>query len=285
MTGGAELEGDERSAAIPGITDLHSHLVPGVDDGAPTLEHALEGIARMASKGVIRIVTTPHVDGSRTHDPDGLAADLDAVHRAFEPVRTAAAEHHPGLALGLACELRLDVPDPDLGEPRLRFPGTDVVLVEWAALQVPPSSVQAMERLSGQGVRPLLAHPERYRGLDARIERVGEWRERGAWMMVNHGSLVGRYGNEAMRLAHRLLARGWVDALATDFHGRPNLRLYLDEARGWFEARKAMDTWNLLAVENPARIARGETPLEVIPVRGMDGFAARILRALGGPRA
>jgi protein-tyrosine phosphatase len=280
----ADPEDEEVHASVPGLTDLHSHLVPAVDDGAPDLEHAMEGIARMAAAGITRIVTTPHIDGARTHDAAGLAAELDAVDRAFEPVRAAVAEHHPGLAIGQAYEVRLDVPDPDLSEPRLRFPGTDVVLVEWAALQVPPSSVQAMEGLVRQGIRPLLAHPERYRGLDARIELVAEWRGRGALMMVNHGSVVGRYGNEAQRLAHRLLARGWVDALATDFHGRPRLPLYLQESRGWFEAQGADEAWRLLAVENPTRIARGEAPLEVIPVRREEGFAARVFRALGGTR-
>jgi protein-tyrosine phosphatase len=277
-----EAGGEAAPAGLPGLTDLHSHLVPAVDDGAPTLEHALEGVSRMAAQGITRIVTTPHLEGSRTHDAAGLAADLDAVARAFEPVREAVAQHHPDLAIGQAYEVRLDVPDPDLSDPRLRLPGTNVVLVEWAALLVPPSSAQAIERIGEQGVRPLLAHPERYRGLDARIELVDEWRTRGAWMMVNHGSLVGRYGNEARRLAHRLLARGWVDALATDFHGRPQLPLYLEEARAWFEGKDATEAWRLLAVENPARIARGASPLEVSPLPQETGLAARIFRALGG---
>jgi protein-tyrosine phosphatase len=267
-----------------GLTDLHSHLVPAVDDGAPSLEHAMEGIGRMVEAGVTRIVTTPHLDASLTMDPARLTEHLDAVAAAFAPVAAASATAWPELDLGQAYEVRLDVPDAVFSDPRLCLPGTQVALVEWAALRAPPESTRALEALMAQGVRPLLAHPERYRGQGDRIELAGAWREAGAWFLVNHGSLAGRYGPEAQTLAERLLARGWVDALTTDFHGRPRLSLYIDESRSWFEARDALDSWRLLTADNPARIARGEAPIEVVAIRRPEGFADRVRRVLGGRR-
>jgi protein-tyrosine phosphatase len=268
----------------PGIVDLHSHLVPGVDDGAPTLEDALEGIDRMVGRGVTHLVTTPHLDASLVRDSSRLAEVLDAVDRAFVPVVEMARERHPALRLERAHEVKLDLPNPDLSEPRLRLPGTDVVLVEWPGLQIPPRTTEALEGIMAGGVRPLLAHPERYRRLEAYPDLPLAWKEAGAWLVVNHGSVVGRYGKEAQRNALHLLARGWVDALATDFHGRPHLSLYLERSRRWFEARGAGDAWRFLVEENPARIARGEAPLSVPPVQGAEGLLSRLRSALGGGR-
>jgi len=266
-----------------GLTDLHSHLVHGVDDGAPTLEDALEGLDRMVDRGVTSVATTPHLDASLSRDPARLRSALDRMDEAFAELLEAASARHPGVLLVRAHEVKLDVPDPDLSEPRLRFPGTDVILVEWPGLQVPPGTVQVLEELRQAGVRPLIAHPERYRLLEAYPGLPEAWREAGAWLQVNHGSVVGRYGKLAERNAARLLARGWVDVMATDFHGRPGLGLYIERARGWFGVRGAADAWRLLASVNPARILAGEAPLPVPPVRRPETIMGRLRSAFGGP--
>lgn len=266
-----------------GIVDLHSHLVPGVDDGAPTLEDALEGIERMVDRGVVRLVTTPHLDASVATSPARLDHALAPVAEAFARLQQAVLARYPALSLGLAHEVKLDLPDPDLSDPRLRLPGTSVVLVEWPGLQVPPRSAEVLGELSAAGIQPLVAHPERYRRLGARPELPGEWREAGAWLLVNHGSLVGRYGREAEQCAQDLLSRGWVDALATDFHGRPQLSLYIERARSWIERRGGQDLWDLLTRENPGRIADGRAPLPVPPLAvGEPGLLDRIRMAFRG---
>ncbi|TVP47872.1 MAG: hypothetical protein EA350_04070 [Gemmatimonadales bacterium] len=266
-----------------GLTDLHSHLVPGVDDGAPTLVDAMEGLDRMVGRGVTSVATTPHLDASLTRDPVRLRDTLDRMDEAFAELLHAASDRYPGIRLVRAHEVKLDVPDPDLSEPRLRFPGTSVVLVEWPGLQVPPGTVQVLEELRRAGLRPLIAHPERYRLLDAYPGLPAAWREAGAWLQVNHGSVIGRYGQLAERNAARLLAHGWVDVMATDFHGRPGLGLYIQRARGWFDLREAADAWRLLSVVNPARILAGESPFPVPLVRRPETLMGRLRSAFGGP--
>ncbi|CAN5698154.1 tyrosine protein phosphatase [soil metagenome] len=271
------------ASQLGGLTDLHSHLVPGVDDGAPTLHDAMEGLDRMVERGVTSVATTPHLDASLSRDPARLQSVLDRMDEAFDVLREAASARHPGIRLVRAHEVKLDVPDPDLSDPRLRFPGTDVVLVEWPGLQVPPGTVRVLEELRQAGIRPLIAHPERYRLLEAYPALPAAWREAGAWLQVNHGSVLGRYGKVAELNAARLLARGCVDVMATDFHGRPGLALYVERARGWFEARGAEDAWRLLAAENPARILAGDAPLPVPPVRRPETLMRRLRSAFGGP--
>jgi tyrosine-protein phosphatase YwqE len=83
---------------------------------------------------------------------------------------------------------------------------------------------------------------------------------------VNHGSLHGRYGREAKAHALDLLRRGWVDLLSSDFHGRANLRTYVDATRAWFAELDAEDTFMALASRNPLRVFRDEEPMPVSPL-------------------
>jgi protein-tyrosine phosphatase len=264
------------------LTDLHSHLVPGVDDGAQSVEDALEGIGRMFDRGVRAIITTPHLDGSLTRDPAALAVRLAEFDASFSRVQAGAGEAYPELELRRGCEVMLDRPDADLSHPGVRMGGTEFVLVEWPRLHIPPGTPAVLRGLREQGVTLLIAHAERYSGYDAELSLVPRWREEGALLQVTYGSMVGRYGPEVRARALRLLEGGWVDFLATDFHGRPALRLYIDEAKRGFEALGAEGAWELLTATNPARIFRGEAPLPVPLVTDERGLLARLLARFRG---
>ena len=254
-------------AAASPIFDLHSHLVPRVDDGARSLKAVRDGVGRMVERGVRTIVTTPHLDGSMTRSRGCLEDFLGRVDDAYGDARREVRDAYPGIRFLRGHEVRLDVADPDLSDARIRLAGSDAVLVEWPYLRVPSSgSLSILRSLGSQGVRPLLAHPERYRGYRGRLGLPGAWREEGALLQVNFGSLAGRYGWRARAIAARLLSRGWVDCLATDFHCRPHLRLYIGAARAAFRLRGAENVWTLLTATNPRRICRGENPLPVPPV-------------------
>ena len=251
--------------------DLHSHLVPGVDDGARTVEDVVEGVSRMADRDIGHIVTTPHLDGSLTLMPDRFEARMAEMDRAFARAQAAVREVFPRMVFSRANEVALDHPEPELTDPRLQLDRGGYVLVEWPRLRVPPESARVLDRVRGQGVGLLLAHPERYRLGDRAMERLGQWREAGAFFQVNYGSLVGAYGAEARRTALELLARGWVECLATDFHGRAGLRLFISEARDHFrtadgEPGPETEAWHLLTRSNPGRIVEGEAPVPVPPV-------------------
>ena len=265
------------SGASQGITDLHSHLVPGVDDGASTIEDTMEGIGRMVARGVRTIVTTPHVRGSLAHQPEALQDRLGELREAFEQTLPAVMEAWPELDFRLGCEIMLDRPDLDLSHPGLGLGGASVLLVEWPGLQVPPETPAVLESLRGQGLQVMIAHPERYQGFQPGLAVVPRWREEGAFLQMNHGSLLGRFGPEIRERAFRFLAHGWVDCLSSDFHGRPTLRLYMTEARAVFEDVGAVDTWTLLTETNPARILAGDPPLPVPPLAVGRGFMRRLL--------
>src|SRR5690242_5303918 len=146
------------------MIDFHNHVVPGVDDGAADLPQALAALAAFAAQGVDTVVATPHVSGAATLDPAALARTLARLDRGWEALRAAAAADFPALRLERGAEVMLDVPAPDLADPRLRLAGTPFVLVEFPFMAVPPHAGEALARLREAGWRPVLAHPERYQG-------------------------------------------------------------------------------------------------------------------------
>lgn len=258
------------------MIDLHSHLVPDVDDGARTLEGALTAVGRLADEGVDRIVTTPHVDASVARDPARFGARMASVDEAFERLRERVTVERPDLEFGRGFEVMLDDPFPDLSDARLRLAGTRFVLVEWPRLRIPPSTPEVIVRIREQGWVPLIAHPERYASILRDFRIVGAWRKAGACLQMNHGSLLGRYGDAPRMAAMRLLEGGWIDVLSSDFHGRPHLSTFVPEIRAWFAEREFDEVFELLTVTNPARILADEHPDAVPSVTVERGLWDRI---------
>src|SRR5690606_9307410 len=111
------------------LGDFHSHLVPGVDDGSKVIEESMEALGRMVAAGFGRITTTPHIDASiLVRDPAAAEAYLDRVSQAFETVVELASVRFPGLELRCGHEVRLDDPECDFTDPRLRIGGTSFAL-------------------------------------------------------------------------------------------------------------------------------------------------------------
>jgi len=264
-----------------GFVDLHSHLVPGVDDGARTPDDVLDGVRRMVDVGITRIVTTPHLDGALTNETELLEDRLGEVDAAFEEVESLVGAELPDIDFVRGHEVMMNVPDPDLSDPRLRLGGGPYVLIEWPRLQIPPRTEEVIETIVQAGYRPLIAHPERYFGMLEEMELARSWRRAGAILQVNNGSFVGRYGKDAQQVAVRLLCAGLVDCLSSDFHGRSHLKLYVKEARVWFEERDGAEQFYLLTATNPGRILDGEDTLAVTPLRVEEGFWKKVRGMLG----
>lgn len=244
------------------VTDFHNHLMPGVDDGAQDAAQARVALAALAAAGAARVITTPHVNGSVTLDSLQLTRRLAELDAAWAELQ--AAGHDVAVELFRGAEVALDVPRPDLRDARLRLAGGAFVLVEFAFMSVPPRAGDVLAAVRADGFVPILAHPERY-GSGSEVEQAESWKQAGAFLQVNGGSLIGRYGPGPQHAAVQLVERGLADYISSDFHarGEPGLAKYavaLKELAGQEHA-------GLLLEHNPQRVLQQQMPIPVPPLR------------------
>lgn len=247
------------------FADFHSHLVPGVDDGSRTLADSLHSIDRMVSAGVTKVITTPHYLASYADRYD-FGAHMVFLDRRWAKVRDAVSREYPNLDFRRGFEVRLDTSTPDLSDPRLQLGGTDFVLVEWPMFTAPSDAPKLLARLADAGNRPIVAHPERYGGIDEELEVVRGWKQAGAYLQGNYGSIVGQNGPRATKLIFRMLQEGLLDYLSSDFHGRPEYVFHLERGAAELARRGCDGHLDLLGKVNPGRLFDGKAPLPVPPL-------------------
>jgi len=209
--------------------DLHSHLVPGVDDGAESVDDALEMLRGMHALGYTGMVLTPHV--MRDLYPNSPAT----LRPAFEALERAVAEARIPVELRLAAEYHLEPESLNSLEKGdlLTFRCADkdgavkeVVLLEFGFHHAPNEDLvkEALFHAATRGLTPLLAHCERYPYLHKDAGLLELWMERGGWMSVNAASLAGAYGPETRDMAKKCMDRGWVSFVCSDAHGMRHVR-------------------------------------------------------------
>ena len=245
------------------MIDIHSHLLPGVDDGSPSIEASVPVLERFARDGVTCLVLTPHLAASRA-----AAAPYERNVEILERLR-AAAPAAPELRLGW--EILLDEPNVDLRAPRLRLGGaaTRAILVEFRRMHVPARAVDELYRIRSGDVVPVVAHPERYRSCTPAT--IAQWRAAGAVMQLDTAGLLG--AGRTAAFARALLDAGLADLLASDNHGDARS---LAAARDWLIDVAGEEHADLLTTTNPRRLLDGEPVLPVPPLPRRRKFFRRL---------
>jgi|SRR5690242_7438899 len=243
------------------MIDLHSHLLPGVDDGSPSVERSAPVLKRFKDQGVECVVLTPHLTASRAAQaPYARHAEL------LQELRAAVPE---GPELRLGWEIMLDEPNVDLRARELALGGSTAVLVEFPRVAVPARAGAELARIRASGLVPVLAHPERYWGCTT--EKVVEWRAAGAAIQMDVASLAGRGTIAAMSRA--LLAEGLVDLFSSDNHGDSRS---LASAREWLLQHGTPAHADLMTATNARRLLDNESVLPVPPLRRLGGVLSRL---------
>ena len=243
------------------MIDVHSHLLPGVDDGSPSIEVSLPVLRRFAADGVTCLVLTPHLVASRAKD-----APYEK-HLAILASLRAAATDAPELRLGW--EIMLDEPNADLRAAHLGLGGSRALLVEFPRTSVPASAATELFRLRTSGRMPVLAHPERYWGCT--VAKVAEWRSAGAVIQLDTAGLIGRGSMAAISRA--LLEAGLVDLFSSDNHGDSRS---LATARDWLLEVSTPLHAELLTHTNARRLLDDEPLVPVPPLPPRAGIFGRL---------
>ena len=243
------------------MTDLHCHILPGLDDGAQTMEDSLEMARLAAASGVRAIVATPHCN-LPFHEPDNLLSPelLQAVAGLRQAVETAGIplKIYPGAEV-------FCTPDVEtlLREQKLMTLGaTRYRLMEFYFDEDPDFMEECFCAVTAQGCVPVVAHPERYEAIQRNPDRIVSWFTNGRIIQLNKGSILGKLGTRAQQASQWILERGLAHAVASDAHSPHARTTFMGEVRRLLEEEYAPAYARILLSENPARLLKDLPPVE-----------------------
>ena len=207
--------------------DMHSHLIPGIDDGSPDLETSIRLIRGLMDLGYKKIITTPHVNAD-------IFPNTSAIIRAGQAELTGELERQKiDVELSAAAEYLIDdsfMRMLDNDEPLLTLQDR-LVLVE-LSFAVPAMNLkEVLFQLQLKGYQPVLAHPERYLYFGANKAWYQELRDAGCLFQLNLMSFSGHYGRESLQLVEYLVKKKFVDLLGTDLHHEKHLEVLSQSAK------------------------------------------------------
>jgi protein-tyrosine phosphatase len=235
------------------MIDLHSHVLPALDDGPPTLEGSLEILRAAQEDGISRLAATPHVRDDWPTTPERMEERLAQVQEAAR-AHDVGVEVLPGGELDLAFAETLD----DAALRRFGLGGNEqLLLLEFPYVGWPVGLADQLFRLQVRGFTVVLAHPERNADVQARPERLRELVDAGAYVQLTAASVDGRLGRKNAAAARALLDGELAHLIASDAHA-PAIR-----AIGMGAAAEAVDDGKLarwLTHETPEALLAGEQP-------------------------
>ncbi len=200
------------------VTDIHSHLIPGIDDGVKTMEESIDMLRKFSDLGFKQIVTTPHIMS------DYFKNTRENIMEGLENVRSALTQSKIPITLHAAAEYYLDENFVSkLSKEKMLTIGDKYLLFEISYINVPDNIKSVVFEINVNGYTPLLAHPERYEYWANKFDEYKKLKEAGALLQINVNSLVGYYGITAKRTAERLIDENMVDFIGSDLHGNRHM--------------------------------------------------------------
>ncbi len=198
--------------------DIHSHLIPGIDDGSQSMEESLELLGMLEALGYQKVITTPHIM------VDVYRNTPEIIFEGLAHVRQAAKEAGIALEIDAAAEYYLDDGFLALLEKgnMLTFAG-DHLLFETSYVAKPMQLEEMIFEIASAGYKPVLAHPERYRYIKDMQGEYGRLKELGVMFQVNLNSFGGHYGRQAQSQAMFLHEAGMIDLLGSDTHNKKHV--------------------------------------------------------------
>jgi len=233
------------------MIDIHTHILPGIDDGSKSWEMTAEMCRVALQDGITHVVATPHCNDRFTYDRDRYTEMLAELSDAAEGK----------LTFSLGCDFHFSYENIQdaLAHPRRYTIGdSQYLLVEFSDHGLPPSLAQDLLTFISNGMTPVITHPERNPILQRKPEMVLQMAEQGCVIQVTANALTGFWGMRAKRMADWLLQRRAVHVVASDAHDPVRRAPVLSEAREEVTRLAGVRTGDALCTRNPAAIVNGE---------------------------
>jgi protein-tyrosine phosphatase len=232
------------------VVDIHSHILPGVDDGARTLEESVAMLKLAAEHGTTDIVATPHANSEFRYDLQLIEARFADLSEAARGI----------IRVHLGCDFHVsfeNVQDALEHPTRYAINRMNYVMVELPDSVMPAMVPDVLKRLRSAGMIPVITHPERNSVLRGRIDTLSQWVEDGCLLQITAQSLLGRFGRETEKSSDALFRRGLVHFVASDAHDCVDRPPRLDEAYRKVSSSYGSQTADALFKINPTVVLTG----------------------------
>jgi protein-tyrosine phosphatase len=239
------------------MVDLHCHILPGLDDGAKTIEDSMAMAEDAIADGITHVVATPHASADFSFDFQKVRAALQELSGKLEGRLTLASGCDFHLNHENLIAIRKD-PQPFCVNQK------DYLLVEFNDFSIPPSMDQTLHELRLAGLHPVVTHPERNGILRTHPERIQKWIGQGCYVQITAGSLEGVFGPGPQGCAWSWLASGLVHFIASDAHNTTRRPLKLKFAYQAVAAKMGEAKARALLIDNPLAAFEGR-PLPYLP--------------------
>jgi len=229
-----------KKSFIPLLTDLHSHLIPNIDDGSNSLDMSMKMLKELKNLGFKKVITTPHIHPKYPNTPQLIMEGLHLIRKELK-------KYHLELELEAAAEYFVDdyfIDRLDKKDTLLSF-GDRYLLVECSFITKPFFFETVILKLKSRGYNPILAHPERYQFLQEDISWLKDINRAGALFQVTLGSLSGYYGKIPRKLGEVLIRNEMVHFLASDLH-KPSQLQSLEKGLKLKRVQKLIESGMLL---------------------------------------
>jgi protein-tyrosine phosphatase len=206
------------------MVDMHSHVLPGIDDGAQTPQESIILIRKMMELGIKKIIATPHIMA------DYYKNTAETINAALAILKAELKKEEIDIEIEAAAEHYFDETFEDrVNNHKLMTMGDNYVLFEFSFINRPPNAIPVIQNLKQLGYKPILAHPERYTYMD--VEQFRNIREWGANLQLNTVSLTGYYGKDVKKLAESLIDNQLIDFISSDMHHLRHAEAFKDALR------------------------------------------------------
>ncbi len=236
------------------MIDIHHHLLWGLDDGASSVETSI-AMARIAEEdGITHVVCSPHANDRYAYEPHVISEKINTLQRLLDREEIA-------IKLGQGCDFHMsyeNIQEAKVDPAKYSINGLGYLLVEIPDYGVSRSLTEIFYQLQLRGLTPILTHPERNPTLQGDPERMEDWLRGGVLVQITAGSVVGRMGKHAERMAHDLLSKRWVHFLATDAHNTTSRPPRMQQAFDLVAEKYGPDYAHLLCTSNPLAAFMGK---------------------------
>lgn len=193
--------------------DLHSHLIPGIDDGAQNVHQSIVLIRKMMDLGIRKIITTPHIMA------DYYRNTPETINKGLDILREELVKQDMNIPVEAAAEYYLDETfDSKLAKGNILTIGDSYLLFEISFVNYPQNLFDIIEKIKDKGYKPVLAHPERYPYLSESVDNYRRIKDTGCYFQLNTIALTGYYGKQSQKIGEQLIDNMMIDFISSDMH-------------------------------------------------------------------